>query len=154
GGGGGGGMTSFQPDPATPATSSLGAGGGAGMQFADGYRSGGQSFNGLGLGAGTGSGESGVEYSYNDYEGSPRPLQPGHEFNEPVIKDYETQLTNLADQLRAGYASDKTIVLRGGGGMGAGTEYLMTNGEPFLPSAMSTQGGFQFSYEFRRQPVV
>src|SRR5262245_4764187 len=153
GGGGGGGMTSFQPDAATPATSSLGAGGGAGIQFADGYRFGGKSFNGLGLGAGTGSGESVVEYSYNDYEGSLRPPQPVHQFNAPIIADYVSQLRNLVDQLRAAYASDKTIVLRGGGGMGAGTEYLMTNGQQFLPSAMSTQGGFQFSYEFRRRPL-
>ena len=41
--------------------------------------------------------------------------------------------------------------MRGGGGMGAGTEYLMSNGQAFEPHALSTQGGFQFSYEFRRK---
>jgi hypothetical protein len=32
--------------------------------------------------------------------------------------------------------------------MGAGTEYLKANGEEFEPHALSTQAGFQFSYEF------
>jgi len=33
--------------------------------------------------------------------------------------------------------------------MGAGTEYLMQNGEEYEPHALSTQAGFQFSYEFQ-----
>jgi len=150
GGGGGGGMTSSQLNGATTPSTSLGAGGGGGMQFGNGYRFQGKPYNGLGLGAGMGSGETQVQYSYNDYAGSGRTPQPVHQFNAPVISDYAAQLGNLADQLRASYKSHTTIVLRGGGGMGAGAEYLMTNGQEFEPHALSTQAGFQFSYEFHK----
>jgi hypothetical protein len=34
--------------------------------------------------------------------------------------------------------------------MGAGAEYLQENGQEFEPHALSTQAGFQFSYEFVR----
>src|SRR5207244_2426031 len=73
-----------------------------------------------------------------------------HQYNAPVIADYEAQLKNLADHLRASSRRNKTVVLRGGGGMGAGTEYLMPNGQEFEPHALSTQASFQFSYEFRK----
>jgi len=57
-------------------------------------------------------------------------------------------------QIKTRFKDGKTIVLMGGGGMGAGTEYLMENGQEFTPHALSTQAGFQFSYEFhgRRGP--
>jgi hypothetical protein len=151
GGGGGGGMSSFQPDPSAAANSKLGAGGGGGVQFADGYRHAGKSYNGLGLGAGMGTGEDAVQYSYNDYAGSTRPAQPVHQYNAPVIDDYVAQIDNLAKQLAGAYKDGTAIVLRGGGGMGAGTEYLAGNGQPFVPNAMSTQGGFQFNYTFARR---
>jgi hypothetical protein len=150
GGGGGGGTTSFQSDRTTTPSTNLGAGGGGGMQFGNGYRFKGKFYGGLGLGAGMGSDETQVEYSYNDYAGSGRTPQPVHQYNAPVIADYKAQLKNLADQLRTNYKTNKTIVLRGGGGMGAGTEYLMENGQEFEPHALSTQAGFQFSYEFRK----
>jgi hypothetical protein len=119
-----------------------------GTQIADGYRSGGRVYNGLGLGAGVGSDEPAVEYSYFDYEGSGRAPRPVHEYNPAVIDDYETQLSSLTDQLRSSRSEGATVVLRGGGGMGGGAEYLMDNGEEFTPHALSTQAGFQFRYEF------
>jgi hypothetical protein len=152
GGGGGGGMSSTRTFGVT--SSSLGAGGGGGMQFADGYRFDDRSYNGLGLGAGVGSNESDVQYSYYDYEGSERRPQPVHEYNAPLIADYQAQLFNLIAQLDAGLAAGETVVLRGGGGMGAGAEYLMENGEEYTPHALSTQAGFQFRYEFQAQETA
>jgi hypothetical protein len=149
GGGGGGGMTSMRTFGITSST--VGAGGGGGMQLADGYRFGDRSYNGLGLGAGVGSDEDEVQYSYFDYEGSQRPARPVHEYNPAVISDYQEQLSNLLQQLDAALASGETVVLRGGGGMGAGAEYLMQNGEEFAPHALSTQAGFQFRYVFERR---
>src|SRR5207249_4309732 len=128
----------------------LGGGGGGGMQFANGYRVNDVSYNGLGLGAGSASNETDVQYSYSDYAGSPSPQPPVHEYNPAVIAEYKNQLKNLSTQLKEGHEQRKTVVLRGGGGMGAGTEYLMASGEQFLPHALSTQAGFQFSYEFQR----
>jgi hypothetical protein len=144
GGGGGGGMTSTR----RPASSVLGAGGGGGMQFANGYLFQNKHYTGLGLGAGVGSTDAEVQYSYNDHAGSGRPPLPVHEYNPAVIAEYQTQLTNLRQQLRSRFSSGMTIALMGGGGMGAGTEYLRASGEAFVPHAMSTQAGFQFSYEF------
>jgi hypothetical protein len=152
GGGGGGGMTSFQPNHATTPVTALGAGGGGGMQFGNGYRYKGKHYNGLGLGSGSGSDETEVEYSYNDYAGSGRAPQPVHQYNAPVIADYEAHLENLAEVLKDSLRRNKTVTLRGGGGMGAGAEYLMDNGQEFEPHALSTQAGFQFSYEFRKGP--
>lgn len=153
GGGGGGGFTSSLGPSGTVPTSTLGAGGGGGMQFGNAYRFG--QYNGLGLGAGVGSDETRVQYSYNDYLGSPQPPLPVHQYNPGVIAEYQRQLANLADLLRARFRDGKTIVLTGGGGMGAGTEYLMQNAQEFEPHALSTQAGFQFSFEYRRQrPAV
>jgi hypothetical protein len=154
GGGGGGGMTSLRASPhgsgAPTATTRLGAGGGGGMQLADGYRFAGRSYDGLGLGAGVGSDETEVQYSYNDYAGSGRPPLPVHEYNPAVIADYRRQLAHLHDQLRARFESGETIVLTGGGGMGAGTEYLRGDGEEYEPHALSTQAGFLFRFEFAK----
>jgi len=148
GGGGGGGMTSSRnPRPGLP-ISVLGAGGGGGMQFGNAYRVVRQSYNGLGLGAGMGSDEPRVEYSYNDYAGSGNPPLPVHQYNPAVIAEYQAQLANLEQQLQSRLKAGRTIVLMGGGGMGAGTEYLKANGQEFEPHALSTQAGFQFSYEF------
>ena len=146
GGGGGGGMTSQLSGGV--ATTALGGGGGGGMQLADGYFFDGVSYNGLGLGAGTSSDEAVVQYSYNDYANSGRPVRPVHEYNPAVISDYEEQMNNMVAQLKAGLDVGGTVVLRGGGGMGAGTEYLMENGEEWVPHALSTQAGFSFRYEF------
>jgi hypothetical protein len=102
-----------------------------------------------------GSDETQVQYSYNDYLGSNHPPLPVHQYNPRVIADYQTQLANLADLLRARFRDGKTIVLTGGGGMGAGTEYLMQNAQEFEPHALSTQAGFQFRFEYQRQrPAV
>src|SRR5215472_10662046 len=77
GGGGGGGLTSSLGPSGKVPTSTLGAGGGGGMQFGNAYHSG--RYNGLGLGAGVGSDETQVQYSYNDYRGSPHPPLPVHQ---------------------------------------------------------------------------
>ena len=162
GGGGGGGMNSYQPDvppgpgkkPKPIAISGLGAGGGGGAQFANGYFFGGTSYNGLGLGAGAGDTslvpKSPVQYTYSDYpdSGRPQPTPLPHEFNAGIVGDYEAQLQNLAAQLKSAYGSDGTVVIRGGGGMGAGTQYLSSTGAG--SQALSTQGGFQFNYEFAK----
>ena len=79
----------------------------------------------------------------------PKPPRPVHHYNPAVIAEYREQLKNLASQLTARLRGGKTVVLRGGGGMGAGTEYLMPNGQEYVPHALSTQAGFEFSYEFR-----
>jgi len=152
GGGGGGGMTSTRS--AGVVTSYLGSGGGGGMQLADGYRFEGQSYDGLGLGAGTSSEEATVEYSYYDYAGSGRPAEPVDEYDPDVIADYQEQIGNLIEQLRDGLLAGGTVVVQGGGGMGAGAEYLMADGEEFVPHALSTQAGFSFGYEFRSHPAA
>jgi hypothetical protein len=149
GGGGGGGMTSFRELPTTIPSSALGAGGGGGMQFANGYQFGNRHYSGLGLGAGVGSDETEVQYSYNAYQGSGNPPLPVHQYNPAVITEYHTQLKNLEQQLNTNFKDGGTILLLGGGGMGAGSEYLMQNGQEYEPHALSTQAGFQFSYEFQ-----
>jgi hypothetical protein len=120
------------------------------MQFGNAYRSQGRNYNGLGLGAGRGSDEAQVQYSYNDYQGSGRPPKPVHDYNPAVIADYRAQFGHLARQLKGRFEGGRTIVLKGGGGMGAGTEYLKPNGQEHEPHALSTQAGFQFSYVFER----
>jgi hypothetical protein len=151
GGGGGGGMTSMRRGGIT--TSRVGAGGGGGVQFADGYRVGDRLFDGLGLGAGVGSEDDEVQYSYVDYEGSGRPPHGVHEFDPDVIADYQSQVANLMAQLETSLDAGDTVVLRGGGGMGGGAEYLAENGGELAPHALSTQAGFQFRYEFQRRPT-
>lgn len=147
GGGGGAGMTS------TPGrhgvVSTVGAGGGGGMQLADGYRHEGRVFDGLGLGAGIGSDEAQVEYSYFDGAGSGRPVRPVHDYDPAVVEDFHIHLGHVVEQLAAAQAAGATVVLRGGGGMGAGAEYLSATGGELEPHALSTQAGFQFRYEFR-----
>jgi hypothetical protein len=147
GGGGGGGMTSLRT-PAGEVVSSLGAGGGGGMQFGNAYRAKTRKIGGLGLGAGASSAEETVQYSYNDYARSGRPPRPVNVYDAELIRDYETQLAGLGVYLRGLYGNGRTIMLMGGGGQGGGTEYLMSNGEQHEPHALSTQAGFQFSYEF------
>lgn len=152
GGGGGGGMTSKRTPEGSLATAStrVGAGGGGGMQLAEGYVSQGKSYNGLGLGAGFGSGESSVQYTYNDYAGSGRPPKPPHRFDPRIVADYRMQVKRLHTQLRERYESGTTVVLTGGGGMGAGFAYLRLNGQEYEPHALSTQAGFLFDLEFQR----
>ncbi|MEM8608302.1 MAG: hypothetical protein AAGF92_14415 [Myxococcota bacterium] len=146
GGGGGGGMTSTRT--AGVATTSVGGGGGGGMQLANGYSFDGVSYDGLGLGAGTSNDEAVVQYSYNDYADSGRSTESVNNYNPAVISDYQDQMSNLVGQLQAGLAAGGTVVVRGGGGMGAGTEYLKEDGEEWTPHALSTQAGFSFRYEF------
>jgi hypothetical protein len=153
GGGGGGGMTSTRTQSSTTdatARTRVGAGGGGGVQFANGYVSADRSYNGLGLGAGFGSEESEVQYTYNDYAGSGRRPRRPHRYDERIIADYRMQLKHLHEQLRTRYESGVTVILTGGGGMGAGTEYLMRNGQEYEPHALSTQAGFLFDFEFDR----
>ncbi|MEM7137843.1 MAG: hypothetical protein AAF500_14760 [Myxococcota bacterium] len=147
GGGGGGGMTSQLLNGV--ASTALGGGGGGGMQLSSDYSNNGISYNGLGLGGGTSSDRPFVQYSYNDYEGSGRPAVPVHIYNPDVIDDYTEQMDNMVAQLVDGVTNGQTVVFRGGGGMGAGTEYLMANGEEYVPHALSTQAGFSFRYEFK-----
>src|SRR5262249_33835115 len=134
----------------------MGAGGGGGMQFGNAYRVGRQSYNGLGLGAGMGSDEPRVEYSYNDYAGSGNPPLPEHQYNPAGVDPYQTQLANLEQPLHSTIKAGRATRRKGGredGGVGrrghgGGTEYLKANGQEFEPHALSTQAGFQFSYEF------
>ena len=144
GGGGGGGLTSSPTRQGSVTT--VGAGGGGGMQLADGYRYQDRSFDGLGLGAGSGSDDARVQYSYYDFAGSGRPSRPVHEYNPGVIEDFQTHIGDVADQLAAAHAGGATVVVRGGGGMGAGAEYLTATGEEYAPHALSTQAGFRFRY--------
>lgn len=148
GGGGGGGLTSTRnPDPSN-SVSALGAGGGGGMQFASDYRSHGRSYNQLGLGAGTSSNEGKVQYSYY------QPISGAvtHNYDDLIISEYQQQLKNLFKQLRNGLTHHGTVVLKGGGGMGAGAEYLMADGEEYQPHALSTQAGFQFRFTISDHP--
>jgi hypothetical protein len=143
GGGGGGGLTSMaHPDPSST-ISSLGAGGGGGMQFANGYHQDHQSYNQLGLGAGTSSNEQMVQYSY--YQ--PITGDVTHTFDPAIVSEYQTQLLNLFSQLDQGLRQQGEVILKGGGGMGAGAEYLDASGEEYVPHAVSTQAGFQFRFK-------
>ena len=118
------------------------------MQFASDYRSEGQSYDQLGLGAGTSSNEGPVQYSY--YQ--PVSGAVTHNYDAFIVSEYQQQLKNLFQQLRNGLAHHGTVVLKGGGGMGAGAEYLMTNGEEYQPHALSTQAGFQFRFTISDHP--
>lgn len=149
GGGGGGGMTSQLLDGVLrTASTALGGGGGGGMQLSDGYTNNNVSYNGLGLGGGTSDDRPFVQYSYNDYADAPRDPLPVHVYNPAVITDYQEQMTNAVSQLIDDLANGERVVLQGGGGMGAGAEYLDDQGEEYVPHALSTQAGFSFRYEF------
>src|SRR5690606_2671760 len=126
---GGGGLTSMRRAGDAHATTRVGAGGGGGMQFADGWRFAGRSYDGLGLGAGVSSEESAVEYSYSDSADSGRRPKPRHRYDPRIVADYAEQLRNLHRRLRNRYRRGDVVVLEGGGGMGGGTEYVRPNGE-------------------------
>lgn len=146
GGGGGGGLTSLaHPDPSS-AISSLGAGGGGGMQFANGFGQDNASYNQLGLGAGTSSNEGAVQYSY--YQ--PITGNVFHAFDSAIVTEYQAQLLNLFTQLDQGLRQKGEVIFKGGGGMGAGAEYLKANGDEYVPHAISTQAGFQFRFTIGR----
>ena len=83
-----------------------------------------------------------MQYSYNDYPESGRPPLPVHVYNPAVISDYQQQMNDMVGQLVAGLADDQKVVLRGGGGMGAVIEYLMEDGEEYVPHTLWTQAGF------------
>lgn len=145
GGGGGAGMTSTRA--AGGARSTVGGGGGGGMQIADGYRYQDEIFNGLGLGAGVGSDEAEVQYSYFNPTAVPQPPESLHTYDPVVVQRFQTELAHVVRQLASARAAGATVVLRGGGGMGAGAEYLSVSGAEVAPHALSTQAGFQFRYE-------
>ena len=152
GGGGGGGMSSPANPPPFVAPSHLGGGGGAGMQLANGYSYRGKSYNGLGLGAGANSDDSLVQYSYSSAvrpNGDPGPVT--HEYDHKVVREYHRQLKKLRKQLKYIFRNGGTVLLEGGGGMGAGAEYFDTAGSEYSPHALSTQAGFQFSYQIRKR---
>ena len=143
GGGGGGGMTSRRESVTRPTHTVIGSGGGGGMQFANGYRNAGQSYNGLGLGAGHSNTESEVQYSY-----SQDLYTTTHSYTLGTITAYKTQLRNLKRSLKARFRSGQKVILTGGGGMGGGMEYLQADGQEYTPHALSTQAGFSYRYEF------
>lgn len=141
GGGGGGGMTSTRT---TAVATRLGSGGGGGMQFADGYLFRGKSYDGLGLGAGANHATTQVQYSYNDGSGSTG--DSPHTYKRRTVRQYHSQLRVLRRQLKRTLHKRGVILIEGGGGMGAGTEYVDSTGSEIVPHALSTQGGFHFGY--------
>jgi hypothetical protein len=56
----------------------------------------------------------------------------------------------LQDKITSALASGQQVVLKGGGGMGAGTEYLDKNNQEITPHALSTQAGFDFRFVLLR----
>jgi hypothetical protein len=77
-----------------------------------------------------------------------------HQYDPAVIDDYVAQLAVMKQQLVERFRQGKTVVVMGGGGMGAGAEYLKETGQEFEPLALSTQAGFQYSYEFGSQTAA
>jgi len=161
GGGGGGGLSSTpHPIPKNNFTY-LAGGGGGGAQFANGFTSQGKSYNGLGLGAGGSQYlaaadskgnkiQSEISYSYNDAINN-NPPQTNHAI---LINDYSKQLVFLKQKLISALASGQKVILKGGGGMGAGAEYYDAKLDEINPHALSTQAGFQFRFEIMNKKAV
>lgn len=141
GGGGGGGLTSSK-NPTI--NTDLASGGGGGMQFA----------NGLGLGSGGSKSLVGVnkiksEIQYSYYNVNANGQQTVVNIYDPqTIAAYQTRMSNLKNILKSALNKGNKIILKGGGGMGAGTEYLTAANVEIKPHALSTQAGFKFKYEF------
>ncbi|MDF1655680.1 MAG: hypothetical protein P1U34_11270 [Coxiellaceae bacterium] len=131
--GGGGGMTS----PEETVKLSAGAGGGGGMQF----------YNGLGLGAGTSHAAKKIEYSYNAGE----KLASISKHDRNILNQYLHHLE--PERMSAVFNLTKecvaSISIEGGGGMGSGFELLNKNAEEYPLHAYSSEGGFQFKYEWK-----
>jgi len=121
GGGGGAGFTSNRT------TSYIGGGGGGGMQHTKG------AINGLGIGAGTSYREGKVQYTISS---------PANATANATVAEYAIAMTSLFETL-----SGQSFVLQGGGGSGAGYEYLRPDGVEEYPQSMSTGCGYSFSYE-------
>ena len=161
GGGGGGGLSSTpKPTPKNNFTY-LAGGGGGGAQFANGFISQGKSYNGLGLGAGGSQSlaaadskgnkiQSEISYSYNDSINN-NPPRTNHAI---LIDDYSKQLVVLKQKLISALASGQKVILKGGGGMGAGAEYYDAKLNEITPHALSTQAGFQFRFEIVSKKAV
>ncbi len=120
------------------------------MQFANGATFNTQNLNGLGLGAGAGADNQSsvqpVQYSYSTAGGASSTTT--HEYSPGLIGNYQSNLTRLATQLQILYGRGRPIFLTGGGGMGVGMEYLDTAGNEEVPHALSSQGGFAYTYTF------
>jgi len=142
GGGGGAGMTSYTGNSSV-IPSRVGAAGGGGVNIGSGYTRNGINYNGLGLGAGADYKTDTATYSYYA-AGSTGDGQPV--YNATTVNQYITEMELLHAQLKQSCAAGKTVVFQGGGGAGAGAEFLQSNGSEYAPHAISTQGGFQFSY--------
>jgi hypothetical protein len=143
GGGGGSGVTSYTGTDAS-ITSRVGAGGGGGVNFGnDYYDRNGQSCDGLGLGAG-GDYETG-KVVYTHYAAG----DSGNgqvTYNATIVGQYISEMKNLRARLQGECAAGKSILFRGGGGAGAGAEFFKMSGDQYEPQAISTQGGFSFTY--------
>lgn len=127
GGGGGAGFYS------NTSSSYVGGGGGGGAQLTNG------TIDGLGVGAGTSYREGPAQMTYNTYCGGPGPGNV-----DAIVADYSTELDAAFALL-----SDGRFILRGGGGMGSGYEYLKKDGvQEWIPHAMSTGASFSFAYTF------
>ena len=121
GGGGGAGFTSNRT------TTYIGGGGGGGMQHTK------DAINGLGIGAGTSYREGMAQYTISS---------PANATANATVAEYAEAMTSLFETL-----SGQSFVLQGGGGSGAGYQYLRPDGVEEYPQSMSSGCGFSFSYE-------
>jgi hypothetical protein len=144
GGGGGAGMTSYiDPISRTLVQSKIGAGGGGGANFGDGYTRSNVTYKGLGLGAGSDYETGRRTYSYYKAgeTGNGQLL-----YNDTLVAAYISEMRILRARLKKECAAGKKIKFQGGGGAGAGAEFLKSNSEQHQPNAVSTQSGFSFSF--------
>ncbi|MDC0535968.1 hypothetical protein OAO18_09195 [Francisellaceae bacterium] len=151
GSGGGGGFTSPEFDYDKDGSIknikqiSIGSGGGGGVQFANSGKYT-QFTEGLGLGAGVGTGPKipdtmQVEYSYNKNNSV-----TSHSYNADTVSEFMNEMKSLK-----GLMKNKTVVVKGGGGMGVGAEYLYLDQnnnsiQEYTPHIISTGGGFTFAF--------
>lgn len=112
----------------------IGTGGGGGLQLS----------SGIGLGAGTSSNENKVEYTYYNQN------KESNTYDSHVTHSFVSGVTALKEDL-----STHNIIVKGGGGMGVGAEYLYLadNGQSgevelqeYLPHVISTGAGFTFAF--------
>jgi hypothetical protein len=143
GGGGGAGMSSYVGPMSASLQSRVGAGGGGGVNFGEGYNREGVNYNGLGLGAGADYKTGKVTYSHY---AAGNTVIGQLTYNATIVAQYIKEMGILRAQLKKDCAAGKRIVYQGGGGAGAGAEFLKSNGDQYEPHAISTQGGFSFSF--------
>lgn len=147
GGGGGGGLSSSK----VPTKTYLGSGGGGGIQFVHGL---GPSYHGLGLGAG-GSQQlvapispaikSDIQYTYYNVDINGKQTKT-NSYDAGTINTYQNEILNLQNKIKSALALGYQVILKGGGGMGAGAEYYDVKNNEISPHALSTQAGFRFRY--------